>query len=1240
MARVFISHATADLEVAREVRDWLAADGHDPFLAAHLGGGIAVGEDWKQRLYAELRRSDAVLCVVTEAFVASNWCAAEVGIADLLGCRLLPLRVAAGVVHPLMEHLQYAEFAAGGVRERLDRALRQVEAGGRTRWRDGDNPFPGLEPFTSALSELFFGRDEERRELAGLLRADARGGLLAVVGPSGSGKSSLLRAGVLPSLELEHDWLVVPPWLPGDDPRRELAVVLAARAARQGLGWSVAEVRDRLDAEDGLLRVAEDLVATRSGGGRLLVAVDQAEELFTRAPEGEREAVAVLLREALEGPVRVVATLRSEFLDDLRALPALAGVSVGAYVLAPLDRDVLREVITGPARVAGLGVDPKLVGRLVADTGSGEALPLLAFTLRRLASGCSRGDELTVDRYRSLGGVDGALTRHADATLERAAARSGLSAEEVLAALVRLVGPGHRGWRRVVLAGLSDPLRVALGVFVDRRLLTASGDGWVGVAHEALFTAWEPLRRAVAERSRALQAAWSAERAAAEWEAAGRSDAYLWEADRVVVTRAALGLPSGAAGDAAPLVGLEPVAREFLEAARLRVEEVRRREHRRRRRGVLVLSVLLVLALGASVVAGAQWGVARGERDTAAARALVAQAEAARGSSPRLALRLGLAAHRLRPGPETHAGLVNTLITTRYAGALPGGGSMSAFSPDGRVLAVGGGPLTGVVLWDLSDPLRPRRFGAPLEVGGDRSVAALAFPAGAGSVLAVAESGGEVALWDVAVPDAPRLVRRVVHGAPVTALAFSPDGRVLAVGGSTGSTALWGVTGPAPEVLATLDDHGSRVSSLAFSPAGVLATGSDDGTAVLWDVVDPVRPVRRGEPLADGTGRAVSSLAFSHGRDLLVTGRSDGTADLWEVGSGRRRGEPLAGHHGVVSAVAFVRGADLPATGGGDGADLLVTGGDDGAAVLWDVSDPDAPSRSGAPLVGHGGPVTSVSPRPDGAALVTTSAAGDPALWEPADRPRQVGPPLTGHDVLVRSVVFEGTTAVTTGADGVRLRWDVGDPERPRQVGRDRVAERAFTSLAVRGSVDATAGGDNSVVLWDKAEDPPRLLATLTGHGNAVTAAAFSPDGRVVATGGADGGTILWDVGDVGNPRRLGRPSAGRTTSVTALAFSPDGLVVAVGDADGGTVLWDIADPNRPRLLGRPLVGHARAVNSVAFSPGGSLLATAGSDGMALLWDIAPLGDVVERACAISGGGLDPEEWRQHVPDLDHRPTC
>lgn len=1235
MARVFISHATADLDVAAEVRDWLRRDGHDPFLAAHLGGGIPVGEDWKQRLFDELRRADAVLCVVTDAFVASNWCAAEVGIADLLGCRLLPLRVTPGVTHPLMEHLQYTDFADHGVRNRLNHALRQVESGGRTRWRDGDNPFPGLEPFTSALSRMFFGRAAERRELAGQLRTSAGGGLLAVVGPSGSGKSSLLRAGLLPVFDHDPGWLTLPPWLPGDDPRHELAAALAARAERLELPWTTGAVRCRLEHPDGLRRAAEELVGARTGGRRLLVAVDQAEELFTRAPEPDREAVAALLREAVEGPVRVVVTLRSEYLDDLRALPALAGVQIDAYVLAPLDRDVLGVVITEPARAAGLRVDPELVGRLVADTESGEALPLLAFTLQQLAMDLSRGDSLSEDRYRGIGGVHGALACHADAALKRATARSGLPAAEVLAGLVRLVtldDTGRRARRRIDQATLPAPLRAALAVFVDDRLLTVTGDGWVGVAHEALFTAWPPLDEAITGRARALQAARSVERAAREWEAAGRADAYLWDADRVIVTRAALGLPPGQAGDAVPLVDLDQRAQDFLEAARLRVDEVRRQQHRRRRRTLLVLSALLVLALGATAIAGVQWGAARAERDTATARALVAQAEAAHHSSPRLALRLGLAAHHLRPSAETNAGLVDTLITTRYAGALPGGGATSAFSPDGRVLATGGA-AGGVLLWDLADPIRPRRAGALPTPGDGRAPAALAFPAGpgAGPVLAVAESGGEVGLWDVGDPAAPRRLRRAAHDEPVTAMAFAPDGRTLAVGGSTGSTALWDVARPTPGVLATLAEHNSRVSSVAFSSTGALATGSDDGTAILWDVADPARPVRRGEPLTDRTRRAVASLAFSPRRDVLVTGRSDGTADVWDLATSRRLGEPLTGHHNVVSSVAFARDADV-----------LVTGGDDGAVIQWDVADPARPTPTGTPLVGHRSPVTSVSLRPDGATLVTTAVDGDPIVWDLADRPPRVGPPLTGHDKLIKSVAFDGTALVTTGSDGVRLHWDVRDPARPRQTGRDRVVGRVLNSSAVRGDVDATVGGDNTVVLWDVSDPdrPARLGQPLVGHSNVVHAVAFSADGRFVAAGSSDGTTILWDVTDVDAPRRLGQPLAERNEPVTAVAFAPDRPIVAVGTSDGGTVLWDIADPNRPRSLGRPLTGHPRAVNSLAFSPDGGLLAAGGSNGTTLLWDLTSLTDVVERACAISGGGLAPDEWRQYLPDIEHRPTC
>ncbi|HSZ30722.1 MAG TPA: TIR domain-containing protein, partial [Pseudonocardiaceae bacterium] len=542
MARIFISYATPDRPVADEVVGWLRAAGHEPFLDHDLRHGISVGEDWRQRLYRELREVDAVVGVVTSSFVASNWCSAEVGIADALGCRLMPVRAEAGVVHPLMRDLQYADYQAdpGRARDRVLQAVRLLDDGAGT-WREGENPFPGLEAFTAARSPVFFGRAAEAREVGNRLRAmGGTGGMLAIVGPSGCGKSSLLNAAVVPLLDSDPAWLTVPRLVPGSDPLSELARALAATATRLELGWSASDVRGVLEGgTDGLRRIADDLLSAGSATHqRLLVSIDQAEELFTRTTPDALQRFAQLLRDAIAGPVHVVTAMRSEFLDDLRDLPALAGVPIEAYVLAPLDREMLRDVIDGPAKVARLRLENGLAAVLVADTASGEALPLLAFTLRQLADGLPAGGTLTLARYDDLGGVQGALTRHADAALAEAMRASGLTNREVVAGLTRLVtidDTGRRARRRITLTSLTPPLRVALQVFVERRLLlsdTDIGQVWLTVAHESLLTEWRPLDTATAEIAHALRTARTVEQAAADWTSAGHPVHYLWDDER------------------------------------------------------------------------------------------------------------------------------------------------------------------------------------------------------------------------------------------------------------------------------------------------------------------------------------------------------------------------------------------------------------------------------------------------------------------------------------------------------------------------------------------------------------------------------------------------------------------------------------------------------------------------------------------------------------------------------------
>jgi type II secretory pathway predicted ATPase ExeA len=611
VAHIFISYATSDRPVAYEVSSWLRPAGHELFLAHDLRDGVNVGEDWEQRLYHELRQVDAVIAVVTSSFVASNWCSAEVGIAGALGCRLLPLRAEAGVMHPLMPRLQYADYYADAqqARDRVLYAARLLDDMGGV-WREGDNPFPGLEPFTATLSRVFFGRAADAREVGNRMRAKgSTGGMLAIVGPSGCGKSSLLNAGVVPLFDSDPAWLTVPRLVPGSDPLAELARALAVTATRLGLGWSASDVRGVFEGStDGLRRVADDLLAAGPATHQqLLVSIDQAEELFTRTTPAGRQRFTELLSEAIAGPVQVVVAMRSEFLDDLRDLPELASRPIEAYVLAPLDREMLRDVIEQPAKVARLRLEDGLTPQLVTDTGSGEALPLLAFTLRQLADGLSVGGMLSLSRYYDLGGVSGALTRHADAALGEAVRASGLTDTEVLTGLTRLVTvdeTGRRARRRIKLTSFADPLRAALRVFVDRRLLLSDTDDdgqlWLTVAHEALLTVWRPLDTATAENTLALRTARAVEQAAVDWNSVGRPEHYLWDQERLTTTLITLGM-TGDGGSrnlaAPPIVEIDDEAREFLDATAQRVHAIQQRERRRRTRTIAVLSILLVLAL-------------------------------------------------------------------------------------------------------------------------------------------------------------------------------------------------------------------------------------------------------------------------------------------------------------------------------------------------------------------------------------------------------------------------------------------------------------------------------------------------------------------------------------------------------------------------------------------------------------------------------------------------------------------
>jgi WD40 repeat protein len=697
MARVFISHAGKDAEAAAEVHRWLVDDGHEAFLDQNLSDGLLVGEEWEKRLRERLRWADAVVCVLTPAYLASVWCTAELTIAQSRGSRLLPVQAEPGVRHPLLNSVQYVDMIldAAAARAQLAEALLRVDAAGGAAWPDNRSPFPGLRPLDTDEHSVFFGRAAEIERLATLLRSPAERAdpaALLIVGPSGCGKSSLVRAGLLPVMAAEPGWWTLPAILPGTQPITALARELAVSARHLSLGWTVTDVRRRL-ADGGLAGVTDDLLLAVPGERRrhLLIVVDQFEELLSQTSPEERASFADLLREAVAGPVQVAATLRPEFLDPLLASPELAGLATRTHTVRPLRSEALRAVIEGPADRAGIGIDAELVARLVADTGGGEALPLLAYALEQLSTGVQREGRLVTSRYEELGGVQGALARQADAALADALAAGGRSREQVIRELLRLVTVDEQGrptrWR-IRRDELPAQVLTELQPFIDRRLLTTDTERdpatdcdrvVLGIAHEAFLSAWPPLQEAITADATALRARRRVEQATQEWAEHGNAPARLWERGQLAAALADTEAhlqpvrgqpPTAATGDApapggrwpewlgrrrtlvADRVELSAQARNFLRVSI-------RRDRRRRGRAIAILSTLLVIALSLAAFAFDRQRAAEDQAQISTARQLAATAEAELGRHLDQSMLLAVKGYRLNPEPRTYAAVFN-----------------------------------------------------------------------------------------------------------------------------------------------------------------------------------------------------------------------------------------------------------------------------------------------------------------------------------------------------------------------------------------------------------------------------------------------------------------------------------------------------------------------------------------------------------------------------------------------------
>ena len=518
MARVFISHSSKDADEATRLVEWLRQQGFDgAFLDFDKYSGIPPGADWERTLYREIARAEAIILVLTTNWFSSKWCFAEFTQARALGKSIFPLiESPAGetFVAPDIQHLDLRKDREGGL-ERLAAELTRIalDSRGEFPWDSTRSPFPGLLAYDEADAAIFFGRDDDIRRLIERLNARrAQGGikLIALLGASGSGKSSLIRAGVLPRLKRDkHNWIVLPPFRPQTHPLDELGQAIAQALGPNG-SWR--NVRDGLSTESPerfLSGLARDLRASyAANNARILISIDQSEELAGMADPAEARKFWTLLNAILSEqlPFIVLLSLRSDYLVQLQQAPGLTAL-FEEFSLKPLPLERVRDLIEGPARIVGLSVDNGLITAVIKDVQTDDALPLLAFALRELYDRFAKSGGLTLEGYHSLGDdkehlspLENAVRQRADAVLAEAKP----SPEHIQAlkdafvpAMVRVNSDGEYTRRQARIESISQQARPLIERLVNARLLIQRherGAAVVEVAHEALLHKWPLLR--------------------------------------------------------------------------------------------------------------------------------------------------------------------------------------------------------------------------------------------------------------------------------------------------------------------------------------------------------------------------------------------------------------------------------------------------------------------------------------------------------------------------------------------------------------------------------------------------------------------------------------------------------------------------------------------------------------------------------------------------------------------------
>ncbi len=1199
MAHIFISHSSRDGKQAESMRAWVHEQGFaETFLDFDKHSGLPPGSDWERTLYREITKAEAVILILTRNWFESKWCFAEFTQARALGKAIFPVIEeprAETWVSPDIQHLDLVEDREGGLKrlatelDQIATELEQIALNERRGfdWDPSRPPYPGLLYFDEADAAIYFGRDDYIRRLIERLNARrANGGkkLIVVLGASGSGKSSLLRAGVVPRLKRDkRNWIVPPPFRPQFHPIDELAQALAAELGPSGNWRACRKAFVAKDLTEALSDLARDLRAAHSASeAQILITIDQAEELFGVAQETEGEhflsILDVLLDERL--PFLVVVGLRSDYLGRLQQSGLKAPFE--EFSLKPMPLERVRDIIKGPARVAEFEVDDELIMAAMRDAATDDALPLLAFALRELYDRFGRSGRLTVEHYRALGDDNAQLSPLENAVRQKAeqvmsAAKPAVQDQEALkeafvGAMVRVNAEGEYVRRPAAMDALPARARPLIDQLSKARLLIVRGEGnsaIVEVAHEALLRKWPLLRSWLDKEREFLIGKDQIEQDLRDWEKAATQQKTQALLSGLKLTRAEAWLLEHPQA-------LTEAESKFIKAS------IAFRDAAAARRA-LFRRVLLVGSVAATIVFG--WLYRNAKSEQSRFLASLSQQETGTGDATNGMLRaleaLGekpsvhLSARSTADESENSTNLLEEIASYLREAIAPYLYDRSPVSDAGKALFA----AVQESREEMDLPGCPAAFSS----GGDRVVVA---------------AGNAVQVWDA--ESGHRLGISPRHNGSVYSVAFSPHDDRIVTAFDDGTAQLWDV---ASGQQFSLHGHKGAVYAAAFNvKRDQIVTASDDTTSRLWDI-STAENLKAGTaalslgPIAvlHGHKKLVRWAEFSPDGNRIVTASDDGTARVWDLSKAQilnaGAAPPSLNPTRVIQVLKDV-GSVFSARFNFDGT-RIVTASSDGKAQVWNATT----FSQVCELKGHDGPVRSASFDLHGNRVVTASDDWTARVWKLTSCSSALV--LKGHNAGVRSAAFspDGSRIVTASDDHTARVWDAdsGDSLLVLAGHSDSVYSAQFSS---NGRSILTASEDGTTRLWSATPGPPRLA--LHGHIQKINSAAFSLDAKRIITTSDDGNARLWDA-ETGRSQTL-QSNAG---PVASAAFSPSDRIVTVSN-NGTVAVWNVANgidklppPLRTKSFG--------AVSSVAFSRDGSRLVVVSNDvsASASLYDVA-----------------------------------